>query len=93
MRAIIIAMQAAQDGQRRFACETEDGLCAVFTQLSDSIVETGDIVSGDVLSLGPQTLDFVGEECRVICESAMLCRADALALLQQPPAPAPFRPA
>lgn len=83
MRAIIIAVH---DGvQRRFACETEDGLCTVFSQLSGPLVEAGDIVSGQVHSIDAQTLDFVGEECRVIPESAMLSRADALALLREAP--------
>ncbi|RYF67115.1 MAG: hypothetical protein EOO22_19925 [Comamonadaceae bacterium] len=56
-------------------------------QLSGPIVDAGDILSGDVLFLGVQTLDFSGSECRVIGESAMLCRADALALLKKTGAP------
>jgi hypothetical protein len=78
VRAIIIAVQTTQ---RRFACETEDGICSVFFQLSGTPVATGDIVSGDVLLLGTQSLEHGGNECRVIGESAMLRRADALALL------------
>ncbi|RYF33532.1 MAG: hypothetical protein EOO26_07790 [Comamonadaceae bacterium] len=87
VKAIVIAAEA---GERRFACETDNGLCAVFTQVSGPAVEAGDILDGAVLSLGPQTLHRAGEECLALGESAMLCRADALALLK---APAPFRSA
>lgn len=79
MRAIILAVQ---NGRHRFACETDDGLCAVFLQLAGPVVEPGDIVEGEVLSLGAQTLDLAGEACRVIGESALLSRADALAQLR-----------
>lgn len=87
MRAIVIA---TRPGQRRFACETDDGLCTVFVQWSDPLMETGDIVSGEVLSLGSQTLDCEGTECCVTGEVAGLNRADAMARLRCGPPHVPL---